>query len=355
MADFDVVIYGSYGFTGRLIVDLLTRKNLRVLLSGRDSNKLSAQAAATSLPYVVVSCDDHAGLVKLLQQTKIVLHCGGPFIHTASAMVAACLETGTHYVDITGEYQVFDQLARNHQAYADRGILVMPGVGFDVVPSDCLALYLKECLPSATHLRLAFASGGGLSRGTTLTMIESLGSDSTIRKDGDYVSVPLGSLTLDVNFAGSRRLCVNIPWGDIATAFYSTGIPNIAVYTAMEKSQYRMVRFGRYMKWFLKMNIVRNALKNQVMKKPDGPSRQRMQKSGTVLWGEVRDAQGRSVSAELTTLNGYLLTAEASVHIVSKLLQEKIKPGYFTPAMYFGSDLILELPGSSRKLISEKL
>ncbi len=102
-------------------------------------------------------------LKNLLKKGAVVIHCGGPFQYTAKAMADACLETKTHYTDITGEHQVFELLAGYDQKGKAAGIMIMPGTGFDVVPSDCLALHLKNRLPSATHLQLAFTMSKGRS------------------------------------------------------------------------------------------------------------------------------------------------------------------------------------------------
>jgi short subunit dehydrogenase-like uncharacterized protein len=151
------VIYGSYGYTGTLIVDLCKQKNMQVVLAGRNREALQKQSETTGYPFEVVDSSDVEGLKRLLQPAAVVIHCGGPFKHTAKAMVEACLATQTHYTDITGEYQVFEMLAAMDAQAKSAGILVMPGTGFDVVPSDCLAAHLKSRLPSATHLQLAFA------------------------------------------------------------------------------------------------------------------------------------------------------------------------------------------------------
>ncbi|MCU0398010.1 MAG: saccharopine dehydrogenase NADP-binding domain-containing protein, partial [Cyclobacteriaceae bacterium] len=177
-----IIVYGSYGYTGTLIVDECRKKNLDVILAGRNASALHEQSKVSNYPYEVVDIDDHRGLVNLLRKGKVVIHCGGPFRHTAKKMADACLETRTHYTDITGEYEVFEFLAGYDDKGKQAGITLIPGTGFDVVPSDCLAVHLKSRLPSATHLQLAFTmSKGGLSRGTKKSMTEGLGFGGKIR------------------------------------------------------------------------------------------------------------------------------------------------------------------------------
>ncbi|MFM8743632.1 MAG: saccharopine dehydrogenase family protein, partial [Cytophagales bacterium] len=227
-----IVVYGSYGYTGKLIVRLCKQKRLNVLLSGRNEAALQKQSNETGYPFEVVDAADHQRLVQLLTPAKLVIHCAGPFKHTAAAMAKACLETGTHYTDITGEHQVFESLAQLDDLAKEKSIMVMPGTGFDVVPSDCLALHLKNRLPSATHLQLAFTmSKGGLSRGTAKSMTEGLGYGGLIRQNGKLVYSALGSKVMEIDFGSFKSKTLCIPWGDISTAWRSTGIPNIEVYT----------------------------------------------------------------------------------------------------------------------------
>ena len=180
-----VCIYGAYGYTGRLIVDECLDRGIRPLLAGRNGEKLSRYAEEKGLEALAFEVSDREKLLAWLKEAKVLIHCGGPFIHTAKDMVEACLATDTHYLDITGEYQVFDLVQGYSDVAKDKRIMLMPGAGFDVVPSDCLASYLKSQLPTAINLQLAFMSKGGrLSRGTTKTMIENLGEPQAVRRDG---------------------------------------------------------------------------------------------------------------------------------------------------------------------------
>jgi short subunit dehydrogenase-like uncharacterized protein len=136
MRNYPIVIYGSYGYTGQLIVDECKAKNLTVLLSGRDGVKLKTQSDQSGFPFETVNISDTSALITLLKKAQLVIHCGGPFQFTAKQMVEACMEAGTHYTDITGEIPVFELLSGYDAQAKQNGIFVMPGVGFDVVPSD---------------------------------------------------------------------------------------------------------------------------------------------------------------------------------------------------------------------------
>lgn len=348
MREYDVIIYGAYGYTGSLIVRECKSTNLKVLLSGRNPSKLKKQSDDTGYPFE--ACDVHhpSALATMLKKAKMIIHCAGPFRATAKQMVEACLESSAHYLDITGEYPVFEMLAGYHSRAKDSGILVMPGVGFDVVPSDCLAVHLKKRMPGASHLQLAFTmSKGGVSRGTARTMIEGLGYGSMIRRNGHLTPIALGELTREVDFGGFRRKTLCIPWGDIATAWRSTGIPNIEVYSAVPGKMIWLAKMSKAVNWLLRQSWLKKYLKNKVDSRPPGPDDEKLHKGKSYLWGRVQDGKGASLEARLQTVNGYLLTARMAKLIAHRLTSSDVQPGYYTPAQYFGEELILEMEGSA--------
>lgn len=343
-----IIVYGSYGYTGTLIVDLCKERGLNVILAGRSSEALAKQSKRTGFPYTVVKSDDVAGLTNLVEPAALVIHCGGPFKHTAGFMAEACLASRTHYTDITGEYQVFERLALMDQQAKEAGIMIMPGTGFDVVPSDCLAAHLRSRLPSATHLQLAFASAGaGMSRGTKKTSVESLGYGGVVREEGKLKNISLGKV-MNVDFGAFRMNALCIPWGDIATAWRSTGIPNIEVYMGATDSMIRNARMSNYLGWLLRLPLVQGYLKKQLDSGSAGPSDEKREKGKSFLWGKVRNTAGEERITRLVAPNGYTLTALTAVLIAAKILSGNFKTGYQTPATAYGPYLILEIPGATR-------
>ncbi|NJN43246.1 MAG: saccharopine dehydrogenase [Flammeovirgaceae bacterium] len=341
-----LAVYGSYGYTGKLIIEECLKKQLPVILSGRNEELLKQQSESTGLPYKTIDINSPQALDELLMNAIVVIHCAGPFKFTSKQMVEACLRTSTHYTDITGEYMVFEMLASLDEQARKKNIMMLPGAGFDVVPSDCLALHLKEKLPNATHLQLAFAStGGGLSRGTARSTLEGFGYGSMIRKDGQYRPIKTAGKTMLVNFGPFEKTAVCIPWGDIATAYRSTGIPNIEVYIGVNTRIRRILKITRYLNWLLRARWVKRLIKKQIDKRIHGPSQKHLLHSKSYMWGRAMDHEGREVISRLETLNGYALTAKASVHIAEKILDGKSKAGYYTPASAFGSVLIKEITG----------
>lgn len=343
----NLLIYGAYGYTGRLIVKECLKKGIKPIIAGRDPEKTAAFANKHELEYDVLDVSDKKALENWLKKGAVVIHCAGPFIHTAKEMVEACLATDTHYLDITGEYQVFDSVKAYDSQAKEKSLMLLPGAGFDVVPSDCLAKHLHNKLPSATSLNLAFVSKGGkLSRGTAKTMIENLGEPQMKRVNGKYEGVPMGKSIREVDYGSFSQISMGISWGDISTAFHSTGIPNIEVFSGTDEQQINKVKKTLKLSFMLKSRVVKNFLMRQMDKKPDGPRAERRESSQMFLWGEVSDG-ANTVEARLQTPNGYTLTALTSVAISQKILAGDFKSGFQTPSTAYGEELISEIEGCS--------
>jgi short subunit dehydrogenase-like uncharacterized protein len=345
-----ILIYGANGYTGALVAERAVERGLKPVLAGRNSAAVAEVAARLGLEYVIADLAEPAALDAALAGRRVVIHCAGPFIHTAPAMVAACLRMGVHYLDITGEITVFEALhARDAEARA-AGVMVLPGAGFDVVPSDCLAAHLARRLPDATHLTLAFRAISRVSHGTALTALEHMHTGGAVRRNGVITAVPAGHATREVDFGRGPTPVTAIPWGDVSTAYYSTGIPNIEVYMALPASARRMMRFGGLAGTLLAIPPVRAALRAFVRRRPPGPNAAERARGLSLLWGEARTPpSGQRVQARLRTPEGYTLTAHTAVLLAEKILAGNAKPGFQTPALAYGPDLILEVEGVSRE------
>lgn len=347
----DFILYGAYGYTGKLITNLAAEYGLTPLLAGRNEAKLSELSIASGFPYRVVDLNNQTALRDLLKTAKVVLHAAGPFIETAELMMDACLSTGTHYLDITGEIAVFQLGAARDIAGHHTNVMIMPGVGFDVVPTDCLAAYLKEQLLDATHLKLAFAwSGGGVSQGTAKTMLLGMGHPGAVRKNGKIIPVKAAFKTEEFPFTADRKLrAVTIPWGDVFTAFHTTKIPNIETYFAAPLSQQRLMGWSNYLGPLLRMSFVKDYLNKQVESRPPGPDEQQRQAGRAYVYGEVTNADGATKAARLETIEGYTLTARTALMITRRVLNGEWEKGYRTPAGVYGANFILEVDGTKRE------
>ena len=340
------LIYGANGYTGELITREAARRGLKPILSGRSQNKVEPLAKELNLTCRTFSLEDKKSLEYTLKEVDFVIHCAGPFSLTSKPMVEACLRLGKHYLDITGEISVFEAMAKLDAAAKESNAMIMPGVGFDVVPSDCLAVYLKNQLPSATDLTLAFYGLGGISHGTQATMTMNVGNGGAVRRDGEIQKVPAAYKTREIDFGAVKKSAVTIPWGDVATAFYSTGIPNIEVYTVLPEANLKMLKLSRYLGWLLKTKPMQNYLQKQI---PDGgPGAEERAKGKTYLWGEAADEQGNQVEARLVCPEGYTTTVLTALKIAEKILDGNVCAGFQTPAKCYGADLILEIEGTER-------
>lgn len=347
-----ILVYGSYGYTGDLIARYAKGKKIDVTLAGRDRVKLQAQAAELDLPTKVFAIDDVDAAARAIQGFNAVIHCAGPFAHTAREIADACIKAGAHYLDITGEVQVFEAMAKRDGQAKSAGVMLMPGVGFDVVPSDCLAAHLKRRLPTATHLVLAFhALGGGLSRGTALTMAENAHKGGLIRKEGRLTPVPAAWKTRRIDFGDGRPvLTVTIPWGDVSTAYHSTGIPNIEVYAWYPPAMIRGMVLTRRLGFLIGWSPIQSLVRGRIMKGKAGPTSDEREKGVSRLWGEALDqGAGKTVSARLVGPETYKWTYLTAVHIVERILAGDAPPGFQTPSKAFGPDLILEVGGAPSK------
>jgi len=341
------LIYGANGYTGELVTRYAVERGMKPIVAGRNSIAVESVAKKYHLDYRVFSLDEGYRIENTLQEVDIVVHCAGPFSVTSQPMVEACLKTRKHYTDITGELTVFEDCAALDKQARDAGVMLMPGVGFDVVPSDCLAVRLKNRLPTATRLTLAFYGTGGISHGTQSTILMNINRGGAIRKDGKIVRVPAAWKSQEIDFGEITKLGTTIPWGDIATAYRSTEIPNIEVFTVVPGNNLRVLKASRFIGWLLAAKPVQDYLQKQIP--PGGPTDEQRAKGKMCLWGEASDRNGNRVESRMKTPEGYDVTAHAALNIVQKILDGNFEPGYQTPAKVYGPDLIMELQGVTRE------
>ncbi|MBF8292327.1 MAG: hypothetical protein HW392_1154 [Steroidobacteraceae bacterium] len=342
-----LLIYGANGYTGELIARAAAAAGLAPILAGRSAAPVEALAHELGCESRVFGLDDARAIAAALAGCRVVLHCAGPFSATAGPMMAACLAAHAHYTDITGEIEVFELGFRQDAGARQAGVVVCPGVGFDVVPTDCIALTLKQALPGATHLALGFDSRSGWSRGTASTSVEGLGHGSRVREEGVIRPIPLGSRTRRIDFGAGEKQAAAIPWGDVSTAYRTTGIPNIEVYVPVSpRALTNLRRLGKF-GWLLRTGPAQSFLKWRIRSGTPGPTAEERAKAPVFVWGEVRGA-GRTITARIRVPNGYTLTTDASIAIARRLLAGSVPPGFTTPARLMGADFVTSLPGASK-------
>ncbi|MGB9180650.1 MAG: saccharopine dehydrogenase NADP-binding domain-containing protein [Pyrinomonadaceae bacterium] len=343
------LLYGANGYTGNLIAHLAQERGLSPILAGRDALKIKQLADELGFEYRVFALEETAALDAALKEVPAVLHCAGPFSRTSQPVADACLRTGTHYLDITGEIAVFEALARRDSEAKAANVMLLPGTGFDVVPSDCLAAHLKERLPSATKLTLAIQGLSRISHGTATTMVENINRGGLIRREGRLTPVPSGWKTRTIDLGRGPVKAVTIPWGDVATAFYSTGIPNIEVYAVLPSpARFAMVA-SRPFAHLLGSAPVQRFLKKRIKAGPPGPNTEERAKGKSFVWGEVEDDAGQKKSSRQQGPEGYTLTALTALAIVERVIKGHAPVGFQTPSRAYGADFILGIDGVKRE------
>ncbi|HZZ61266.1 MAG TPA: saccharopine dehydrogenase NADP-binding domain-containing protein [Roseiarcus sp.] len=343
-----ILIYGVTGYTGKLIARTAVGRGARPVLAGRSFMRVKAVAEPLGLTGRAFDLGDPAAVDAALKQVSVVLSAAGPFSATFRSLVDACIRNRVHYLDITGEIDVFEAIAARDAEARSVGVTLLPGVGFDVAPSDCLAAHLKRRLPDANDLKLYFSHGANMSRGTAKTMIESIAAGARLRRRGRIVSrdrAEAGSC----DFGKGEKATIQVSWGDVATAFRSTGIPDIEAHFEASPPMMAFARTPWFVKSFLALRPMQSLLKAQVDRLPEGPSEAARRAGRAVLVGVARNAKDQTVRSRLTTPEGYSLTAAVAFDVASRIAAGEVKPGFQTPSLAFGADYILGFDGVARE------
>jgi short subunit dehydrogenase-like uncharacterized protein len=345
------LIYGANGYTGELIARECKRRGLTPILAGRSASKVEPLARELGLPHRSFGLDTPSEVDAGLAGVRLVLLCAGPFSQTSAPMLEGCLRNRCHYLDITGEIPVFEHAHAQQQRARDALVVLCPGVGFDIIPTDCVARALKDALPDATHLRLGFDQKAVLSPGTAKTSVEYAGEGGRARLGGKVVTVPLAHSVRRIDFGNGRKLAMAIPWGDVSTAYYSTGIPNIEVYIPASPLIIVGAKLAKLFGPLLRLKPVIDALQGLIAKRIQGPDSAARDRMPSYVWGEAVNARGEKRVARIKTANGYSLTITGSLEVVQHLLQSDVPGGAYTPSMLLGSALISRLPESGAMVV----
>jgi len=342
-----LLIYGAYGYTGQLTARLAVERGLKPVLAGRDATKLEALAGRLGLESQAFDLHDHGAVDRALSGVGAVLHCAGPFGHTYRQMAAGCLRTSTHYLDISGEIAVYDGLHKMDAEARDSGVMLLPGIGFDVVPTDCLAARLKRRMPAASHLVIAIGSVGAarVSRGTTRTFIEALGRHGAVRKDGVLTAVPHLSKSRVIDFGEGPAKVSQVMVADLFSAYHSTGIPNIETYVAFPRVVRTILKMIRHFRPVLSRRSVQSMIGRLIDILPPGPTDEERNRTRTQVWAEVKDEDGSVAISRASLPEAYTFTALASLAALERVLQGDAPIGYQTPSSAFGPAFVLDVEG----------
>mgnify|MGYP001791832373 CR=1 FL=1 len=346
------MIYGATGFTGRIAVREAVAQGLEPVIAGRNEAKLAAIAGQHGLRHVSFPIDSSESIAKHLRgnEIQLVLNLAGPYAYTGAPMIRACLEAGCHYLDITGEPNVFHDAYSMHEQALQKGVAIMPGVGFDILPSDCMIKYVVDQISEATDVVMAFDfRGETLSRGALKRGLEMVAANGNlIRRGGELIPIPFASESRMVHFLkgeAKAKLCM---WGDVISGYRTTGAPNIATFFAFDRPIERQFALLHRLRPLLRFGFVRKFLSKQLEREPEGPSKELQNTARVDLYAKASDNQGRTAEVWLQTCEGYLFTARACIYAAKRVLNENLA-GALTPSIAFGRDSVLEIEGTIRR------
>jgi short subunit dehydrogenase-like uncharacterized protein len=338
------MIYGANGYTGKLIAEEAVRRGMRPVLAGRNAKEIQDMGIRLGCDIRICTLEDRPQLEDALSDVSLVLHCAGPFTRTWEAMAQACLSTRTHYMDINGEIPVLEAQYPLHETARERGITMLPGAGFDVVPTDCLAASLHNDMPNATHLRLAFAGKIHQSPGTWKATLEAIPRGGMVRRNGSIVHIPHADRIESLQFDHGREWCMSIPWGDIASAYRSTGIPNIEVFGGTGRGAAYAMRAIRGISHLMRGPFLRGAeaLIHALVR---GPGTKQLRTGIYHVLGEVRNGTDEVVRRWMITPEGYTTTVLTSLALSERILSGQVPHGVLTPSQAAGCGLLREIEG----------
>lgn len=341
-----LILYGANGYTGKLILEQFQKQNLPgPLLVGRNQAAISKLADENNLDFEISTAVDIEKVLKRYKEVVLLVNAAGPFVETAKPIAEACIRFGVHYIDVTGEITVFQQLLNLNKKAKEKGVMILPGAGFDVVPTDCMAVNLKEEMPEAKSITLAFAGlGGGLSRGTARTAIKQMGNKTWVREQGELKQISWNSSPLQIDFGHFKGTCLPIPWGDLQTAWVSTHVPNIRVYIPFSTKIRKWISMGTKL---AQVGIIKRLLLWYVGSKITGPTSAQREKAQTHIIGIAKNEVGKHVRKHLVTPDGYTFTALSVAEMTKRILKGKYSIGYQTPAMAYGSQFVESINGVS--------
>lgn len=342
-----VLIYGAYGYTGKLVAERAAAVGLEPILAGRSETKLAPLAARPGLKRRVFPLDDAAAIDRGIDGVQAVAHCAGPFSRTSKAMVDACLRRGVHYLDLTGEVEVFEALRARHDEAVRAGVMLLPGVGMDVVSTDCLALHVARRVTDPVRLRLALYAETRPSRGSSRTMLESVVGRGLVRRGGRLEAVPPFWKKREFDFAGRRRVCMTFPMSELVACYRSTGIAEIETYIALPRAAVWLSPLLRRLVTVIERPGMRRFLEARIESAAAGLTPEQRAKGRAIVVAEIEDRAGRTTRSTLHVPEPYAFTALSTVLCLQKA-QTAAKPGFQTPGTAFGPDLVLEIEGVRR-------
>ncbi|WP_085690531.1 MULTISPECIES: trans-acting enoyl reductase family protein [unclassified Pseudomonas] len=318
-----LMIYGATGYTGRMAAEHAKAQGLDLVIAGRTAEKLESLAAQLDVPFRVFKPDEQAA--QALEGIAVLLNFAGPFAQTADALMQACIQAGVDYLDITAEINVYRRAEQLGAQAASANVMLLPGVGWDVVPTDCLAMHVARRVPQPRSLKIALQVAGSMSRGSALSVGEIIGAGLLMRVDGQLVATP-DAQPRHFDFGNGPVLCAPLSFGDLVTGWQSTGIPDIAMFVHISGDAFP---------------------DGDLSQLPDGPSVEQREVHRARAVAEVSGANGSVARSVIETVNGYTYTPLAAVEAARRVLSGERRPGFETPARVFGIGFAESIAGTT--------
>ncbi|MBR9904291.1 saccharopine dehydrogenase family protein [Halomonas sp. IOP_14] len=318
-----LLIYGATGYTGQMAAEHAKRLGLDFEIAGRNAERLQALANRLDVPYREFNADAQAE--QSLNGVNVLLNFAGPFAQTSNALMRACINAGVDYLDITAEINIYRLAEQLGSEAAEAGIMLLPGVGWDVVPTDCLAVHVARRVRKPQSLSVALQVPGSMSRGSAMSVSEIIGAGLLARVDGQLVPTP-DAQPRYFDFSEGSVLCAPLSFGDLVTGWHSTGIPNIAMFVHIRGDAFP---------------------EGDLSQLPDGPTAQQRDSHRARAVVEVTAADGTVVRSMIETINGYSYTPLVAVEAARRVLEGDRQPGFETPAQIFGSGFAETIAGTT--------
>ncbi|MGY2397605.1 saccharopine dehydrogenase family protein [Pseudomonas sp. SDO5271_S396] len=301
-----LMIYGATGYTGRMAAQHAKHLGLNLVLAGRNAERLASLAVELDAPCRVFTTD-----AAQLEGIDVLRNFAGPFAQTAGALMRACIANGTDYLDITAEINVY-RLAEQLGAEAD--VMLLPGVGWDVVPTDCLAMHVASRVQTPQSIKIALQVPGAMSRGSAMSVGEIIGAGVMARIEGELVATP-DAQSQHLDFGDGLALCTPLSFGDLVTAWHSSAIPNISMFVHISGEAFP---------------------EGDLSLLPDGPTQAQRDAHRARAVAEVTGINGSVARSVIETVNGYSYTPLAAVEAARRVLDGERRSGFETPAKLFG-------------------
>ena len=350
----DLLVYGSYGYAGSLITQRAVDRGLDPVVAGRDAERVERQATGVGVDHRVFSLEHRQVVEDHVAAADAVLNCAGPFSATTGRLASACMAVGTDYLDLAGEIDVLEWVAERDREAEKAGVSLVPGVGFDVAATDCLAGFLESQLRTSTGLTLALDGLGTFSPGTLKSIVDDLPRAGAVREGGTIRYKPAAWKTREFDFGRGPKTAVSVPWGDVSSAYYTTGIPNIEVYATVPAYALGAMRRTRRLLPLLGRGPAKAALTAPIDATVSGPTAEERSRSSTRVRGEVTDDEGNRVTARLETPDTYDFATASAVDAAVRVLDDDAPDGFQTPASAFGADFVLGVDGVGRTVVDAK-